>query len=127
MHYSDKIISLRILLNDIFIVVLLTYVTSLILEQVYPGFVSSVIDLNSLLISVLLLAAISISGRKLPGARSKWLRIYLVFFALGNLFLLQRLFTLQFSRALLGLSLSILLISAIITSFILIYDRRSNN
>lgn len=113
--------------NDLFIITFITYVTSLLAEAVSPGFVSSVVDLNALLVLLILLTVISIYGGKFPTAMTSWQKYYFGFFALANLYALQRIFTLQFSRALLGLSLSILLISAIIVSLILLYDRGSSN
>jgi hypothetical protein len=111
--------------RDLLLVTLFTLITALLIEFLYHGFISSILDLNIL---VLLFVA-ALIGNATAQPANPWTRTQKVlagiFFAI-DLFLLLRFVSLQVTLNLLGLALVLIVVGGVFVGGISIYDNRSH-
>ena len=116
------------ILRDIYIVSTILFMTSLLLELVYPGSVASLIDIHLFLILSLLSGGVFVLRCYGTVLVTRARVLYSGVFALFNLFLVKRLLALQFGNDLLGLVVVFVLILVLFFAIIYsAYDRRRSD
>lgn len=101
--------------------------TTWLLEIIYPGIASSVVNINILLGLFIFLFIISIIQSPKKMLLKSWKLWYFAAFFIIDLFLLYKIISLHTTSNLLGLSMRFGLVTIVIVCLIILYDSRSTH